>query len=172
MYRRDWPQWTDAERQAIDAAMTTFNPQWLPPARDEDFSDWHYLVISRSPDAATRSGELYHYDRPVIVLMDGGCFSATDIFLGAFKGLANVTLMGTPSSGGSGRKQSIRLPASGLNIALSSMISYRPDGSLYDLRGIEPDVLAPPIATDFLVGLAATDSQLQAAIDRLRGDAR
>jgi peptidase S41-like protein len=51
--------------------------------------------------ALTRLDEpnIYHYDKPVIVLLNGKSFSATDIFLAGLKGMKNVLLLGTPSSG-------------------------------------------------------------------------
>jgi C-terminal processing protease CtpA/Prc len=165
MYRRDDARWSDAERQAIDRAMATFKPSWLPPERDRDFSDWHFLIVSREA-AAKANANLYHYHKPVIVLCDGDCFSATDIFLGAFKGLPNVTVLGTASSGGSGRKQSLRLPNSGLTASLSSMISFLPDGSMFDLNGVHPDIIVEPLPTDFVIA-GGSDTQLDAAIKRI-----
>ena len=89
-------------------------------------------------------------------------FSASDIFLGAFKGWRNVTLVGTPSGGGSGRYQSYRLENSKLEIRLSSMASFRPDGRLYDGNGIQPDIYVEPIPTDFI---GKTDFMLEKAIE-------
>ncbi len=97
--------------------------------------------------------------------MDSGCFSATDIFLGAFKGMRNVILMGTSSGGGSGRPRRAILAHSGITLYLSSMISFRANGKLYDGRGVRPDVEAPITATD-LIG--TTDTVLDAALNRLR----
>jgi C-terminal processing protease CtpA/Prc len=94
----------------------------------------------------------WHYARPVTVLMDGGCFSATDVFLGAFKGWRGVTLIGSPSGGGSGRTRGYRLPHSGLELRLSSMASFQPNGKLYDGNGIEPDVLLLPAPRFFTSG--------------------
>jgi hypothetical protein len=148
-------RWTKADRSAIRRFATAFRPEWTPPG--SDFSDWHYMLVNR--------GDGPRYAKPVVVLMDGGCFSATDIFLGALKGLPKVTLIGTPSGGGSGRSRSFVLPVSRLRVRVSSMASFRPDGKLYDGRGIEPDVVVRPKATD-LVG--ESDSVLDAALRRLR----
>ncbi|MCA8959409.1 MAG: hypothetical protein KDC38_02800, partial [Planctomycetes bacterium] len=123
--------WTEAERAALGRRFARFRPDWKLPK--EGFSDWHFMVIRRD-DAVSR------YDRPVVVLMDEHCFSATDIFLGAFAELPQVTLMGAGSGGGSGRSQSIILAHSALTVRLSTMASFRPDGRRYDGRGIEPDV--------------------------------
>ena len=47
-------------------------------------------------------------------------------------------------------------------------ISYLPDGSMFDLRGVEPDVVVEPIPTDFVYD--GTDSQLDAALKRLTSE--
>jgi hypothetical protein len=143
-------KFTGAERESI--RKLDFKPEWTPPK--DRFGEWHYFVLKPG-------GAPFHYDRPVIVLMDGDCFSATDIFLGAFKGWRNVTLMGTRSGGGSGRGLTYTLPKSKLQVRLSSMASFQPDGKLYDGRGVEPDVEIKPRATDFV---GTTDTMLEAAM--------
>lgn len=150
--------WSDDERAAIAEVSSSFEPEWSLP--EADFSDWHYMVLSRDPKLHTD-----HYDRPVIVLMDGGCFSATDIFLGALKGVSKVTLMGAASGGGSGRSQSLTLQHSGIRMRLSSMASFQLNGHLYDGNGIQPDVLLLPIKSDLI---NETDSVLDAALARCR----
>jgi C-terminal processing protease CtpA/Prc len=144
----------DPERESV--RKLAFKPEWTPPAGK--FGAWHYFVLSPG-------GAGFHYDRPVVVLMDGDCFSATDIFLGALKGWRNVTLMGTRSGGGSGRGLPYALPKSKLRVRLSSMASFQPDGKLYDGRGVEPDVEVKPRATDFI---GKTDTVLDAAVKKLR----
>jgi C-terminal processing protease CtpA/Prc len=159
MFRADSPQWTPAEREAIARFRETFEPQWTPPA--EEFSDWHYLVMSRemNPGAFT-------YGRPVVVLLDENAFSATDIFLSAMKGWPGVTLVGTPSGGGSARTESFLLPLSGLEVTLGSMASFQWTGQLYDGNGIHPDVLVYPDAEYFIEG--GRDNVLDRALELLR----
>ena len=53
-----------------------FAPDWVPP--DEGFSDWHYLIVDPDPDPALA-------DKPVVILMNNGNFSASDIFLSGLK---------------------------------------------------------------------------------------
>jgi hypothetical protein len=152
--------WQPAERAALEAFAESFKPEWAPPAGQ--FSAWHFMALS-----PRGGGPYYHYDKPVIVLTNAGCFNATDVFLGAFKGRPNVTLMGTPSAGGSGRARTSRLANSGITVRLSSMASFQPDGKLYDGRGVEPDVEAWPEPTD-LIG--RTDTVLDAAVTKLKGN--
>jgi C-terminal processing protease CtpA/Prc len=97
----------------------------------------------------------------VVILMKRGNFSATDIFLGAFKGFKNITLMGRPSGGGSGCTQNYRLDHSEIRIYLSRMASFQPNGQLYDGNGIQPDILVEPAPTDFI---GQSDTMLDEAI--------
>jgi len=162
LYPSEWHGWSKPQREAIARFAKDFRPKWDAP--DGQFSDWHYLVLDRSSNA-----KAYHYDKPVVVLIDTGCFSATDIFASSMKGRANITLMGTPTGGGSGRVKPIELPASGLTVLASSMVSYRSDGSLYDGEGIAPSVIVPPAAKDYLDG---NDSVLVAARERIANAAK
>ena len=95
--------------------------------------------------------------------MDEKCFSATDIFVGAFKGWSNVTLVGQPSGGGSARRQSFVLPKSQIRIDCASMASFQPNGKLYDIHGILPDVVVERSPGYFLND--GEDSLLEKAIE-------
>lgn len=151
-------EWTAPERALLKKFSATFRPQWAPPK--QGFSAWHYFVLR--PDLPTQRRR---YERPVVVLQDSACFSATDIFLAACKGRKNITLIGTHSGGGSGRALPFSLPHSGLSGRMSSMASFRADGSLYDGVGIAPDIVVWPAATDFI---GPADAQLAAAIAHLQ----
>ena len=144
-----------AERDVVSRFASTFRPEWIPPR--EQFSKWHYFVISPSQDK-----RYYHYVKPVVILMDRWNFSACDIFLGAFKGWKNVTLMGLPSGGGSGCRQEYRLSNSGIRIRLSRMASFQPNGRLYDGNGIQPDIVVESVPTDFI---GRSDTVLDKATD-------
>jgi C-terminal processing protease CtpA/Prc len=150
--------WSDEERDAVTKLTKDFAAEWQPPA--QQFSAWHATVLS-----PRKGGPYYHYDKPVVVLADAGCVGAADVFLGAFKGLKNVTLMGTPSGGATSRPEAVRLANSGVGVQLSTTANYRPDGKLYDGRGVEPDVVAWPVPNDFI---GRTDAVLEAAVKKLQ----
>lgn len=164
LYREDWTGWNPAAREAIASFRVRFTPEWDPP--DDEFSEWHYLVMSRDMNP-----EAYVYGRPVVVLLDAKSFSATDIFVSAFKGYPGVTLMGTASGGGSARLVGVQLPASGLSLGLASMASFQADGDLHDGHGTEPDLVVHPEPEYFLTG--GRDNILEAAIQLIEsaGDA-
>ncbi len=128
-------EWSDQygpeEKKIIQKFKAEFSPSFT--GNDLEFTDYHYLMLS--PDA-----EKYYYSQPVVVLVDSHCFSATDIFAAAFKEADNVVLMGETTGGGSGATREFVLPHIGLEMKLSSMISYQPDGSLYDGNGVIPDL--------------------------------
>jgi hypothetical protein len=145
------------ERAAIDRWLPTFKPEWSPPA--ETFSEWHFLVIAPDVDPIFAG-------KPVVILMNSGNFSASDIFLSGFKGRDNVTLVGTASSGGSARRSEHGLPNSNLSVSLATLASFQARNSqLYDGVGIEPDVMmeAEP---GFFVN--TSDAMLEYAIERIR----
>ena len=158
MFRLTSRRWSAAERTVLEGFARTFRPEWMPS--EDKFSAWHYLVLGHSDDS-----RYYHYEGPVIILISTTNYSACDIFLRAFKGWRNVTLMGTPSGGGSGRARKYRLHNSLITVRLSSMASFQPSGKLYDGNGIQPEIMAGPIPTDFI---GETDSVLDAALEKLR----
>lgn len=148
---------TAEEKQAIDEFAKGFRPEWEP--KETELSDWHFSLV----DSHARA---FHFDKPVVILMDESCFSATDIFLGAFAELPGVTLVGSTSSGGSASARSFYLTHSDLRIKLGSIVSYRPNGQLYDGNGIVPDI---PVAVSPTDTIGVTDSALEAVLGHLDG---
>ena len=163
VYRENSPKFGERDRAAIQEFKNTFHPEWTPP--EHQFSEWHYLVLSK--DAGDPR---FDYRQPVAILLDEGCFSATDIFLGAFKGWPRVTLIGQPSGGGSARSQTIRLPKSGISIRYASMASFQPDGQLYDTHGVQPDILVARSPEYYLQN--GDDVILETALRELRENQR
>lgn len=151
LYPEDWSGWTDAERRAIAEFKKRFTPEWSP--KDNDFGDWHYMVVSPDESSPVET-------QPVVVLIDAGCFSATDIFAAALGELPNVTLVGQATSGGSARSLRHGINALGIDVKLASMISYQPNGKLYDGEGVTPDIVVESIPTDLI---AETDFVLERA---------
>jgi C-terminal processing protease CtpA/Prc len=159
MFRESWSGWTPEEREAIARFKPTFTPEWAPPAAE--FSEWHYLVMSRSTNP-----KAFAYGKPVVILMDEKCFSATDIFLSAFKGYPGVRLVGSASGGGSALQIPYRMPVSGLSMTLASMASFQRGGQLYDTRGVQPDVAIDPAPEFYIKG--GRDLVLERALDLVK----
>jgi hypothetical protein len=158
MYRAGAREWTPRERQAVAEFAKTFKPQWTLPKGQ--FSDWHYMALSRLDDP-----DVYHYDKPVIVLMNGKSFIATDIFLAGLKGMKNVLLLGSPSGGGSAFSQEIVLGATPLRLRIGSMASFQANGELFDGHGVQPDVPLEPVP-EYYIGVK--DNVLEEAVKRVR----
>ncbi|MFK7743135.1 MAG: S41 family peptidase [Planctomycetota bacterium] len=154
LYGADWQGWQGRERTAIGKFLKGFRPSWKLPVGK--FSPWYFLVLDRrnNPNA-------YRYEGKVVVLIDRACFSATDIFAGAMQAIPGVTLMGESTGGGSGRAQRYRLPNSGVRLQLSTMASFRPDGTLFEGNGVTPDTAVAMQPGD-LVG--SSDTVLDAAL--------
>ncbi len=155
--------WKPEEADLIRKFLETFKPSWLLPAGK--FSDWHVMAIDpRSNPKA------YRYDRHVCVLSNAGSFSASDNFLGAFKGRPNVTIVGTPSGGGSGRMQDYKLPNSALRFTLCQMASYSRTGQLYDGNGVQPDIFVEERPEDHIgKGDAVLDAALKVLEEKKKG---
>ncbi len=154
-----WPGWTVAERRAVQSWQQGFEPEWAGP--DSLFGRWHVMVV-------TPASAPFRYRRPVVVLVDEDTFSATDIFLGAFKGVPGVTLVGSPSGGGSGYTRNVWLRESGLAVRASSMASYLPTGALYETAGVAPDVARPMTVDDWRAWLTGGDPLLDDAMARVQ----
>lgn len=154
-YRMQNNKWSKSERKAIELSIEKFKPEW--PLPKDKFSAWHFMILGKSGNPAQ-----YHYNKPVVVLSNAESFSATDGFLSAFSDLPNVTVIGQASAGGSGATQSFILPNSNIQIKLSSMASFRPNGMLFDGNGINVDIPIMPAPEDFL---GHSDRVLEKAID-------
>ena len=158
LYPLEWEGWTGAQRAAIATFLRGWKPSWKPTAGR--FSPWCFLVLDRADNE-----KAFAYAGKVVVLIDRGCFSATDVFAAALGALPNVTLVGEGTSGGSGRAKGHRLANSGLRLQLSTMASFRPDGVLFEGNGVAPDVAVATMPGD-LVG--TTDTALAKAVELLR----
>ncbi len=104
------------------------------------------------------------YVNPVVVLMNGTCFSATEDFLNTMGEVPGVVLVGDTSAGGSGAPQDFALP-SGRGIHISTIDFRRYDNQPIEWNGIIPDVLVVQTQADLQRG---HDLQLERAIALLQ----
>jgi len=147
--------WSPRQRACLQEFQRQFKPTWNLP--EGLFSPIHMMVLQGRENEDT-----YRYEADVVILMDGGCYSATDIFLGAMKQIPGVTTLGTTSGGGSGRsKHVVTLPHSGLTFRISTMASFQPNGKFYDGHGVLPDVVVKRPWTDYRDGV---DTQMETAL--------
>ena len=105
-----------------------------------------------------------NYHEPVVVLMNGTCFSATEDFLDEIGQVPGVTLVGDTSAGASGAPQVFPLP-SGRQVRVSTRDICRYDGTPIEWNGIIPNVLVTQTESDVRSG---RDPQLERAIAILK----
>ncbi|MBC7545185.1 MAG: S41 family peptidase, partial [Candidatus Sericytochromatia bacterium] len=107
-------------------------------------------------------------DIPMVVLIDGGSASASEILAGALKDQKRATLMGTRSFG-KGLVQTVHPLQDGSGVAITTNKYLTPNGTDINHKGIEPDVLVElPKPKEGQVYTPETDPQLLRAVSLLK----
>ena len=152
------------EKQLLSAKAIIFDLRGYP-MNDEVFNILPHLINKPSkkrqfffipqivyPDfekvGYEREGSRTNAESPFIkskicFLTDATAQSASETLLAQVKGLPNVTIIGTPSSGTNGNINVIYLPGK-YTIAYTGMITKNADGSKHHLKGIIPDIILRP----------------------------
>lgn len=120
------------------------------------------VVIQQNGDGSKIA---YPSDRPerlgnykVVVLINGGSASASEILSGALRDDRGIKLIGEKSFGKGTIQEPIDIPGgAGLHVTTAKWLT--PDGTWVHMKGLMPDITVTPKDTD------KTDVQLQAAID-------
>ena len=96
--------------------------------------------------------------KPVVVLVNRGCFSSANDFANSMKAIPGVTLLGDTTGGGGGLPMSSELP-NGWSVRFSSAPTF--DASMHHIEGgIAPDTLVSMSETDLQGGY---DTLIEAA---------
>ncbi|NIA04729.1 MAG: PDZ domain-containing protein [Proteobacteria bacterium] len=85
-----------------------------------------------------------HYKFPMIVLVNGGSASASEIVAGALKDHGRAIVVGTVTFG-KGSVQTIIPMPNGAGLRLTTARYYTPNGSSIQATGIKPDIVVPYI---------------------------
>jgi len=113
------------------------------------------LIFPRGP---------FQFTQPVLLLIDGVCFSSCEDFAEMMKHVPTVTALGDTTAGGSGAPALFALP-SGRGINVSTKDFRRYDGQPIEWNGVPPDILVRQTEEDIRQG---RDRQLEHAIGLLR----
>jgi C-terminal processing protease CtpA/Prc len=106
----------------------------------------------------------FQYTKPVVMLINGVCFSSCEDFAEMMKHVPTVTAVGDTTAGGSGAPQPYTLP-SGRTINVSTKFIPRYDGQPIEWNGVPPDMLVINTETEIRAG---KDKQLERAIGLLQ----
>lgn len=96
---------------------------------------------------------------PLVVLVDGGSASASEILAGAFKDYQRATIIGEKTAGALGGSVTVALPEGGMSVTVERILS--PKDRRVEGKGIAPDV---PVALTVVDMERGEDTQLQAAL--------
>jgi carboxyl-terminal processing protease len=99
---------------------------------------------------------------PLVVLVDGGSASASEILAGAFRDDHRATIVGEKTAGALGGSVTVALPEGGMSVTVERILS--PNNTKIEQVGISPDVPVTLTVADMEHG---QDTQLEAALHAL-----
>jgi carboxyl-terminal processing protease len=127
------------------------------------------IVVEHGPNREntyTAMGDAVAPDVPLVVLVDQGSASASELISGALQDRGRATIVGMPTFG-KGSVQTWRELSNGGGVRITISRWYTPNGRSVSDHGIDPDVVVP-FQADKLNPDA--DNQLDAAIRILNGE--
>ncbi len=97
----------------------------------------HTKIFKATPNPATAR------DYPMVVLINGGSASASEIVAGALQDHKRALILGTTSFG-KGSVQTVESLRDGFGLKFTIARYYTPNGRSIQAKGIEPDIVVPP----------------------------
>lgn len=118
-----------------------------------------------APEVHHVTGQVTHASIPLVVLINGGSASASEITAGALQDQKRATIIGTKSFGKGTVQEIIDLPG-GSTLRVTTAKWLTPAGQDIGETGITPDIIIDRTADEYRAG---KDPQLEAAIAVLSG---
>ena len=139
-------------------AIMSFPSQFAPGV----FAD---LFRPYSGGVSGHFGNVFLYENPVVILMDGGTISYPETVIMSLRNGANVTVMGSSSTGANGNIAHLPLPG-GLTMRFSSIGVYTAEGGQTQRIGLSPDIYVHRTIAGIREG---RDELMEAAIEFIFG---
>lgn len=124
------------------------------------------MIVYMEDRAGTRTNfysDSKYWDVPMVVLVNGGSASASEIFAAAIKENERGIIVGETTFGKGIVQTLMTFSQDGAGMQYTSASYFTPDGNSIHGIGVEPDLVVQPDET-------GEDAQLQAAIDALKGE--
>lgn len=136
----------------------------------------HGEIVStrgRNPEDVARdnasAGDLTN-GKPIVVLINGGSASASEIVSGALQDHKRAIIMGTQSFGKGSVQTIIPIPGHGA-MRLTTARYYTPSGRSIQAKGIAPDIVVEPARVEKLTASGGLrESDLRGALDNKKED--